>query len=155
MQQLEKDGKKNKFKHEIQVLVMYEEQNAGNFTAMMTTWVLDLQHQVKGLAVIQACLCELAWPGGKALSWRAEGRRFDSPLRLPFLFKNNYCDLWTLSTSFSSSSASRGHSLPSESFKEKKLRWEHAPFSTKFQFQFQSRTHTAGFPRSLKVCKNL
>ena len=38
------------------------------------------------------------WPGGKALGWYAEGRRFDSQLRLTFLFKN--CDLWTLSHDF-------------------------------------------------------
>ena len=34
----------------------------------------------------------------KALDWYAEGRRFDSPLRLTFLFKN--CGLCTLSGDF-------------------------------------------------------
>ena len=33
-----------------------------------------------------------------ALAWSAKGRRFDSPLRLTFLFKN--CDFWTLSRDF-------------------------------------------------------
>ena len=34
-------------------------------------------------------VCEPAWPGGKAaLGWKAEGRRFDSQLRLTFLFTN-------------------------------------------------------------------
>ena len=40
---------------------------------------------------------EPAWPDGKALGWETEGRRFDSPLRLSFLFKN--C-VWTLSRDF-------------------------------------------------------
>ena len=43
-------------------------------------------------------ISEPAWPGGKALGLYAEGRRFDSPLRLTFLFKK--CDLWTLFRDF-------------------------------------------------------
>ena len=34
------------------------------------------------------------WPGGKALGWYAEGRRFDFALQLTYLYKN--CDSWKL-----------------------------------------------------------
>ena len=33
---------------------------------------------------------EPTWPGGKALGWSAERRRFDSPLRLTLLLFTNY-----------------------------------------------------------------
>ena len=50
------------------------------------------------LQIKTTTLSEPVWPSGKVLGWYTEGPRFDSPLRLSFLFK--CCGLWTLSCDF-------------------------------------------------------